>query len=211
MAKATEQGLNRRTVIRNLKNEVKFELDKRGYNKTFYRPTQVFWNWILYESIKTQDSFEEDQIVAWMRAKEEIDKQFDELQNWYFEHHSRIFRERDMVGGNPRLSPDNYKRLDSLVDRLMHNLESSLSVDFLAAGNELEDIYHLMVRNATDIISAYTTLWIFNSRIYAASKNCDDEFKHMTEALKPFRKRRDSQKRHKGQNANAMSEGPSSH
>ena len=79
-ANVTQQGLNRRTVIRNLKNEGKFEKDTRGYNKTFYRPNKGFWNWILHESLKTEDSFEEDKIVVWMKTKEEIDKQFDRLQ-----------------------------------------------------------------------------------------------------------------------------------
>jgi hypothetical protein len=199
MVKATEIGLNRRTVIRNLKNIEKFEPDPRGYNKIFYRPTKGFSSWILHESLKTEDSFVDDQIAVWLKAKEEIDKQFDNLQEWYFKKDSRIRKERETTGGGTGLSPDGYKKLDCLIDQLLQTLKSSVSVDFLAGGEELEDIYHLLVNNLTELISAYTELWVFNSMTYAAPKNCSDQLKVIPEALKRFRKKRDSPKRRKNQ------------
>jgi hypothetical protein len=95
IAKTAEQGLNRRTVMRHLKNKAKFEQDPRGYNRIFYRPTQGFWGWILHESLQTVDSFEEERIVVWMKAKDVIDKQFDKLQEWYFEDYKDFTRAKD--------------------------------------------------------------------------------------------------------------------
>jgi hypothetical protein len=95
-----------------------------------------------------------------------------------------------MVDGGTGLLPENYRRLDCLVDQLIQSLVSPLSVDFLASGHELEDIYGLLVKNLTDLLSAYMALWAFNSKTYAAPKNFKDQMQQVKLALEDFRAKR---------------------
>jgi hypothetical protein len=155
--------------MRHLKDQFKFECisSQWEYNKTYYRPKEIFWSIFLSDSIQTESAYEDLKIGKWLEAREAVEDEFRKLEKWYYQNYDLILKAHNSKGGTG-LSPERLKQQNKLIDIFIEKVKISLAMDFLSSGSEIEDIYSLLIKNVSATLTAYSALWRFNAQTYAA-------------------------------------------
>jgi hypothetical protein len=202
---ASTQGLNKRTVIRRLKEWTKagkIEKEAQLNGRFLYRPKSEFLRFMMDFQLGTLGTDNEERIISWLKAKDPVDKSFDKIKKWYVgyvddeeaencpyrDERKEVSRSRRLPPGSG-LSPEGSQELDEKIDGLIGALRSSLSVDYLKGDPEPVQIYELLCGKVTDVMSAYMALWAFMAQTYAAPRRFDEQMQAVEEALKEFRKK----------------------